>query len=447
MRIPDSPPPYQNVYTNRGSDLAEAMKNPDYLDLVRDAADPYRHWHKLQFIARDRGLDPELAWAMIAPVRGMNFAHTPLQFKTGQAVKFTLTSRCQQELMQADRNLAGQIAMPAATPLTPELRDRFVVSSLMDEAITSSMLEGASTTYKAAKDLLRSGRSPRNEGETMVLNAYSTLRFAIAHRDQELTPAFLIDLQRRLTVGTLDDPEASGRLRKPSDDIVVSDFEDNILHTPPHALELDERLERLCEFANSKPDEQSPFIHPLLRGILIHLQIGFDHPFCDGNGRTARTVFYWYMIRNGYWLFEFLPLSGFYYSSPAKYARAYLYSETDDADATYFIEYNLRLVRQARQKLTEYLSRKRKQLLDAERAFRDIPGLNHRQQSLLMHSLRHPGHTYTIESHKNSQGVAYATARSDLFDLADKGLLTRSQRGKTYEFRASSALIERGFSA
>lgn len=37
--------------------------------------------------------------------------------------------------------------------------------------------------------------------------------------------------------------------------------------------------------------------------------IAYMHPFVDGNGRTARALFYWYMLKSGYWLTEYLSIS------------------------------------------------------------------------------------------------------------------------------------------
>ena len=51
------------------------------------------------------------------------------------------------------------------------------------------------------------------------------------------------------------------------------------------------------------------FIHPMIRSIILHFWLAYDHPFVDGNGRTARALFYWSMLRHGYWLFEFISIS------------------------------------------------------------------------------------------------------------------------------------------
>lgn len=58
----------------------------------------------------------------------------------------------------------------------------------------------------------------------------------------------------------------------------------------------------MCAFPNGHlPDT---FIHPAIRAIILHFWLGYDHPFVDGNGRTARALFYWAMLRQNYSLFE-----------------------------------------------------------------------------------------------------------------------------------------------
>ena len=261
-----------------------------------------------------------------------------------------------------------------------------------------------------------------------------------------IPPARIIELHRFLTEDTLDDPAAAGRLRE-SDDVHVEDHRDGtIIHQPPRAAELPERLERLCQFANGD-EKGEPFVHPVMRAILIHFMIGYDHPFVDGNGRTARALFYWSMARQGYWLMEFLSISHILRKTPAQYVRAYLHTETDDNDATYFIIHQLEVVRKSISTLHEYLDRTVKEqratarLLASSRKLRDK--LNHRQIALLTHALRHPGERYRVEGHQRSHAVVYETARSDLLGLAKLGLLVKSQSGRAFVFTAPNDLRER----
>ena len=227
-----------------------------------------------------------------------------------------------------------------------------------------------------------------------------------------------------MTHGTLDDDTAAGRLRLPGEPIHVVDQRDGtVLHTPPPASELSSRLKAMCEFANADGGAGKRFLHPVLRSIILHFWLAYEHPFVDGNGRTARALFYWSMLRHGYWLIEFLTISHIIRSAPARYSRAFLFTETDDNDLTYFIRYHLEVLDRALQALHDYIARKSAQQRHLESVVRGLTGLNHRQRALLGHALRHPNHHYTIMAHRTSHGVVYQTARSDLLELVAIGLL------------------------
>jgi len=202
----------------------------------------------------------------------------------------------------------------------------------------------------------------------------------------------------------------------------------------------------LCAFANQAQDTE-PFVHPVVRAILVHFMLGYDHPFVDGNGRTARALFYWSVARSGYWLMEYLSISRLLMKAPAQYARAYLHTETDANDATYFILYHLEVIQKAIDGLHDYLKRKMREQRSAESLLRDAPclanQLNHRQVAVLSHALRHAGHGYTVQSHKHSHRITTQTARTDLIKLAELGLLEQRKRGRAFVFFAWPDLGER----
>jgi Fic family protein len=216
-----------------------------------------------------------------------------------------------------------------------------------------------------------------------------------------------------------------------------------LLHEPPPAEQLPERLQALCDFANADSDS-GPFIHPVLRAVLLHFWLAYDHPFEDGNGRTARALFYWYARTRGYWLVEYLSVSRILADAPAKYARAFLHTETDERDTTYFIRYHLRVVERAIGELHAYLNRKAQEIRDVERLMQaGSQQFNHRQLALLGHAVRNPGHEYTFYSHSSSHTVTHETARNDLVPLVDIGLLERRRVGRRYIFTPHPALAQR----
>lgn len=313
------------------------------------------------------------------------------------------------------------------------------MSSLIEESISSSQLEGAATTRVVAKEMLRSGRSPRDKSEQMIVNNHNAMEFLRDNHGEDLTREILLELQTILTQGTMNDDRV-GRFRRSTDTVEVAQWDGTVVHTPPEADELDDRIERLLSFANERDDRM---IHPFVRAVVLHFMIGFDHPFVDGNGRTARGLFYWSMARSGYWLTEYLSISTIIRESPAKYVRAYVYSETDEGDLTYFLEYNLEVMLKAIRALHEYLDKKAKEMESLSRVIRgsDLALVfNYRQIALLSHLVKHPDTVYTIAGHQRSHNVAYQTARTDVMVLSEVGLLEPSKVGRKLQYRRSDEL-------
>jgi len=251
-------------------------------------------------------------------------------------------------------------------------------------------------------------------------------------REQPITPQMVLALHRLVSEDTLDDPANAGRLRPADKQVVVDDVYGTVFHVPPPAEELPRRLEELCRFANG--ETPAVFIHPVVRAIALHFWLAYDHPFCDGNGRTARALFYWSMLHQGYGLFEFISISTVLRKAPVKYGRSFLYTETDDNDLTYFLLAQAEVMRNAVSELHQYIQRKTDETRQMEAQLQSIEWFNHRQVEVIKHALKHPGHKYVIAAHQKAQDVAYQTARTDLLGLAGRGILEQRKRGKQMVF-------------
>ena len=369
----------------------------------------------------------------------------PLLDKTDKPFVFATPSPVAIDLHHIDRDAAGHVRANAGVPLREDSQ-RYLIRSLIEEAITSSQLEGASTTRKVAATMLRSGRKPRDLSEKMIFNNYRAMEHLRSLCEVRLTPEHVLELHRMLTEDTLDDPLDAGRYRI-RDDVHVVDTRDNTtLHSPPTHAELPKRMQRLCDFANA--DEASlPFVHPVLRAILLHFMIGYDHPFADSNGRMARALFYWSMAKSGYRLMQYTSISHILRKAPTKTMRAYLHTETDKNDTTYFLLQQLQTIRQATDALHEYVARKTREQKETEFMLASSPNLrgrfNHRQTTLLNHALRNAREAYRIDAHRRSNGVVYQTARHDLLELEALGLLEKTKQGNAYVFYAPSDLRDR----
>jgi len=364
----------------------------------------------------------------------------PMTDKFGRPFGFTMPPLVTEYMHEIDSRGSGRIAMPDEVT-NPQTKTRFLVRSLIEEAITSSQLEGASTTHQKAMEMFRSGRQPADKSEQMIFNNLQGMEFIRANQGGELTPELVKAIHVEMMSDTIPD-EDLGRLQTADEKRVhvASNKNQVILHEPPPAEQLSARLEAMCDFANGRNERE--FLHPVVRAILLHLWLAYDHPFVDGNGRTARALFYWSMLSSGYWMFEFISISSILRKASTQYANSYLYTETDDNDATYFIVYQLQVIRSALHALENYLERKTREIQKAELILRNYEGLNYRQLALLSHALRKPDASFTVSSHRTSHRVAYATARADLLHLVDQGLLDKRIRGGTMYFEPGSELID-----
>ncbi len=440
MKIPVDPPKLNEI-------IEEAAKAGTLMDLYMTGTSSaevngeYIHWDKLRHKVPPEGLTSRTWWARIKLARAGLGRRLPLQDKLGQGFTVSITDRLQKSLHYIDREAAGAI-QGMGNSGGPA---RFLMRSLIEESMTSSQLEGAATTRVVAKEMLSTGRQPRDQSERMIYNNYAAMSLVRERGKRPFTVEEILELHAVLTTGTLEEEEQCGRLRDSEDNVLIFDRGSaTVLHTPPPAREVRTRLQRLCDFANS--EDADPFIHPVVKAIAIHFQIGYDHPFCDGNGRSARVLFYWAMMNAGYWLTEYLSISSVLKESPGNYMRAYLHTEHDDSDMTYFIAQQLDAIEQSITALHHYIIRKSEQDKQARRVLRKsrVAGidLNHRQKALLANAIIDPDRAYTVATHRAAHQISYPTALADLSTLVEAGLMERHKLGKANEYVPVASLAD-----
>jgi Fic family protein len=437
--LPDTPPPFATLLAQ----ASQAGRLMSVIEIMAGAgtaagAASYLHWDDLLHRDPPAGLTREEWWLGLRIQR--QFKRTPLRSTTGLPFTYAPVDSMQKMLASLDRLGAGRHELGEEIA-NPAVRDRYLFLSVSEEAIASSLLEGAAVTRVKAKELLRTGRKPRTAGERMIAGNFAAMQFLLAHQGEPLTPEFVLELHRILSDGSIEPANAAGRFRREDELVRVYDSAGEVVHVPPPAAELSDRLGALCRFANE--GDPDTWHHPIVCATLLHLWLAYDHPFVDGNGRTARALFYWAMLKHGYWLFEFISVSRLLYRAPAKYARSFLLVETDGFDATYFILEQLRILQRAIEDLWTFAERKEREVRASEQRLHEFGVFNHRQLALLSHALRRPDTVFTIRSHRRSHDVAYATARADLMDLAERGLLHPGKRGRTLVYTPTDELLRR----
>ncbi|WP_311588450.1 Fic family protein [Varibaculum massiliense] len=321
------------------------------------------------------------------------------------------------------------------TTISAYQRHKFIYNGLTDEAIYSAQLEGASTSRRVARQLLEQNREPRDLSERMIVNNYLAMENLQDLLGVKATPDFIKELHRTVTEGTLDIENDVGKIQSDQGGRVkVFGDSEQIIYVPPPARELSARMEALCDFIN----EPEPWMHPLLKAMVVHFMVGYDHYFADGNGRTARSLFYWMLLKAGFPAARFLVVSALLKEAPAQYARAFLNVEYDGGDLTYFLIYQLKILRRAVAQLEEYLADDRRQAAALKEGLKDRVELNNRQIDILLESRGEPERLWTAQMVADRFRVSRPSGYSDLNSLENMGLLRRGREGRRVVWRVVS---------
>src|SRR5437016_3423015 len=158
MRKPQPPPSLMDL-------LVEKTKEPEFfaraMARVQSAgADRYMAWDQLRWRPPPDGLTPEEWWLISKVARNGMKRTLPLTDAQGRALSYALPDEVLRGIETVDKHASGRIGVPEPVTHNAPDRTRYVINSLIEEAITSSQLEGANTTHQVAKDMLRTGRQP-----------------------------------------------------------------------------------------------------------------------------------------------------------------------------------------------------------------------------------------------------------------------------------------------
>lgn len=397
--------------------ITDCLQNEAIASSIKKITDDYLYWADVKYRAQSLGLTKEDLWSAVKYSRML----TDIKIEGFENIHFSLSNSMQRKCHEFDMNFGGSWGASKIFPDDKSTQELYLVSSIMEEAIASSQMEGAATTRKVAKDMLRRKINPKDRSQRMILNNYNTINFIRDHAKEDLSPELVMQIHGMMTEGALDIEDAAGRFRKTEENIVVGNgITGETVHTPPSADCLPKFIEQLCIFFN----DNSPklFIHPIIRGIIIHFLIGYYHPFADGNGRTARALFYWYMMRNDYWLVQYLSISRIIRGSKKAYEKAYLYTEHDSNDIGYFIQYNLDVLNKSFDELQKYLIKKYQEKKKAERLLH-LGNITPRQAEILNRYIENPDEVLSSVDVMNRFGISSGTAKSDLRDLTNKQFL------------------------
>ncbi len=401
-------------------EIFEAFQVAFKSDIQRINSD-YPYWEKVKYIPTKEKLTPKKLWLALKILRQAN--RTIVSFGKYE-FSFTITDEMFELLYYFDMNIGGSLTGEQIIP--SENKNSYLISSIMEEAIASSQMEGATTTRKVAKNMLRKSEKPKNKGQQMILNNYQTINYIKDHSKDDFSIERLKEIHHSMTVNTLEDEKDAGSIRQNDNILVMDGITGDIAHTPPHYEELKTLLADLEKFFNKN---SSSFIHPIVKAIIVHFMLSYFHPFADGNGCTARSLFYWYMMKQGYWLVEYMSISRIIAKTKRQYEDAFLHTECDDNDLTYFILYNLRKMKVAFGELKLYLKRKTAEN-NSIILLANIKGINARQAQIIKIIQEKSNTVFSVREIENRFSISNFTARADLEGLVKLGYLSEIQINK-----------------
>ncbi len=384
-------------------------------NMVDNINETFEYWDTIKYKKCPPDCTPLQLWTIVKASRLKN----SIRIWDKYGVTLSLTNSMQKLCHHFDMNWGGSWGV--SSTLDSNDKEQYLISSLMEEAIYSSQMEGAATTRKVAKEMLRKKMTPRDKSQQMIHNNYQTVQFIVKHKDEPLSEELLLQVHRLMTDNTMQNPEDAGRFRNNDDVVVENGITHETVHTPPSYEEIPQFIDDFCTFFNEENPRQ--FIHPIIRGIVVHFMISYMHPFTDGNGRTARAMFYWYMLRQGYWLTEYLSISRVIAKSKKSYEKAFLYTETDGMDIGYFVAYNLRVLEQSFLQLQRYIKRKQDEKKAAS-VFLRLGNFNERQAQIIKMFADDPNAMITIKDLQVRFCVSPTTAKTDILGLLEKDIVS-----------------------
>ena len=305
-------------------------------------------------------------------------------------------------------------------------KDEFVDHSLIEEAITSSIYEGANSTRTKAKELIAIGNRAKDKDEQMLINNYRTMQWIKKNFSLPISNKLILRIHEMITEKTLE--EGCGQFR---DDVVYIGKHEGMPYN-----QVTKALEEVIQIITNHPRLLNRQCS-LIQSILFHYFIAYIHPFFDGNGRSARALFYLSAMKNNLKFLELLSISASLRHG-SKYERSFDLVKKYELDLTYFIDFCLDLLLFA----LHHTYRRITYLKDILR-FIDVMEINYHQVTLLQKMTLNKYKPITIEEYAGSINKSRELARQDLKDLVKKKLLREDKKGKKHVYYIQSQILSK----
>jgi len=213
---------------------------------------------------------------------------------------------------------------------------RYGYEAITDEIHSTMAIENISAPRDSVSNIVN-GSNPSNKIEEQIYGLKNGFEY-ICKVDNDITEENLHTLYQ-LAIGDYLEGKnklISGNYYRHDSVFLVSH---KLEHTDLAHKKLSNYMGKLIKFINS--DDK---INDLVKAAIIHFYIGYIHPYFDGNGRIARLLHQWFLIRRGYSSTLFYSLSNHIERSCKAYYKAFTKTEENAElieilDVTTFVRY------------------------------------------------------------------------------------------------------------
>jgi Fic family protein len=227
------------------------------------------------------------------------------------------------------------------TPISPSNRRRLLAVSLRRGALATTAIEGNTLTEEeleqiAAGQNLPPSRQYQQKEVQNVLDALNRLlkELVEAKTPEKITVKLIQRFHKMVSKGLGENYGNPGHFRRKN--VVVGNYR------PPSFDMVENLVKQFCDWLLKQFHYSGGqnFDDTIIQAIISHIYIGWIHPFLDGNGRTARLLEFYLLLRAGVPDIASHLLSNHYNNTRDEYYR-HLQNAAETGDLTGFIQYAL----------------------------------------------------------------------------------------------------------
>ena len=339
-------------------------------------------------------------------------------------------------------------------PIRPDYNQKLHTVSFNKGALATTAIEGNTLTWEDLEQIhrgknLQPSREYQQKEVENVLEAFGTIyKELIVKKSPHIVSPALIKQFHKMIGRDIGEAFGGnpGQFRRRN--VVVG-----AVYRPPSFEKVEELTAKLCDWLISEfhYDHGQNFDEAVLEAIVAHVYIAWIHPFMDGNGRTARLLEFYLILRAGIPSFASHILSNHYNETRTLYYKQ-LQQATETGDLSAFIQYALEGFRDGLEQTLSLIHREQKELTwnnYVHEAVEKMQGKSEKTMRRLRQLAYHiPGEKpcnlneiriLSTGIEEEYRKLTITTLRRDLETLVKEGLL-KEEKGK---YRAGYELLYR----